>query len=699
MEGRGGDRNRLRFEKSPYLLQHADNPVDWYPWGDEAFSKAAEQDKPIFLSIGYSTCHWCHVMEEESFQDPEVARLLNESFICIKVDREEHPDVDQHYMAVCQLITGTGGWPLNVFVTPQKEAFLAATYLPKHSMQGRPGLMELAERVSRLWMENRDSLVASAHGIVELLHSLHPVPGAQTPSQSVLQGAYEDLRFSFDRKYAGFGKSRKFPTPHHSLFLLRYWARTREPKALQMVERTLTAMRLGGIFDQVGHGFHRYTIDRRWHVPHFEKMLYDQAMMTLAYLEAYHATGKPFYARTARETLGYVTDELTDPEGGFYTAQDADTEEGEGSFYLWTHDEITEHLDPESAKLVTRLFCVHPQGNYRDEVTDQLTGRNVLRRLEPLSRTAATMGVEPHLLADRVERARLRLKERRAERPAPATDDKILTDMNGLAIAAFARVGRVLKEQSFVDRARRCATFVRNELRRPSGKLLHRYRDGEAAIEGLLDDYAFLIWGLIELYQADHDDGWLEWAEELADLLRERFWIEEHKAFFLSTRGDEDLPLRMAETHDGAIPSGNSVSLYALLKLARLADRGDLEKLAREGLGALTEKAASFAQQHTFLMCGLEEMLGPRRNVVVVGDPNSPDTRALLDEVDHHYIPDATVLVQSPTGKRKGGHGLQRTGPHRQVHGKATAYLCTSTACLPPATDTNTLKHQLLSGV
>ena len=494
-------RNRLAAEKSPYLLQHADNPVDWYPWGPEAFEKARMENKPIFLSIGYSTCHWCHVMEHESFEDEQVAKLLNETFVCIKVDREERPDIDQVYMTVCQMMTGSGGWPLTVITTPDKKPFYVGTYFPRESRFGRIGMMDLVPRIKQAWADDPDELLAHARRISDSLQQTVPSSPGQMPDETSLALAYQQLSGIFDRANGGFGNSPKFPTPHNLVFLLHYHKRAPEQNSLKMVEQTLQAMRAGGIYDHIGFGFHRYSTDSRWLVPHFEKMLYDQALLAMAYTQAYQATADARYSQTAREIISYVLRDMTDTGGGFYSAEDADSEGGEGKFYLWTSDEVGDCLTPDEADLVRKVFNISREGNFSEEATGERTGRNILHLTDNLDTFAEDLSISQKELQERLEAARGKLFQYRQKRIHPHKDDKILTDWNGLMIAALAQAGRALDETEYTEAAEKAADFILTNLRRPDGRLLHRYRDGNAGIDAHLDDYAFLTWAMLELYE------------------------------------------------------------------------------------------------------------------------------------------------------------------------------------------------------
>jgi hypothetical protein len=544
--------NRLIKEKSPYLLQHAHNPVDWYPWGPEAFQQASEENKPIFLSIGYSSCHWCHVMEKESFQDLDVAKLLNKSFIPVKVDREERPDLDAVYMNACQLLTGSGGWPLTIIMTPDKKPFFAATYLPKASRMGMTGLLELIPRISQVWKLRQEEIIQSSQQIVSSLKELARTPPGETLGQESLDAAFQELQDHYDQEHGGFGHAPKFPTPHHLLFLLRYWKRTRNAKVLAMVEKTLLAMRLGGIFDHIGWGFHRYSTDESWQVPHFEKMLYDQALLALAYTETYQATRNEAYQKTAREIFDYVLQEMKSEEGGFFSAEDADSEGEEGKFYLWSWEEISHILKKEEADLASQVFNIKKKGT------------NILYLRKPISDLAAGLNRNPGELFKAIENIRAKLLAGREEKTRPLKDDKILTDWNGLMIASLSKAAQAFEEAEYIRAAREAADFILEHLSPEEGKLWHCYREGKAGIEGFLNDYAFLIWGLLELYETSFDTSYLEQAFRLNRHLLSHFWDEREGGFYFTSASAESLFLRHKEIYDGAIPSGNSVAMLNL---------------------------------------------------------------------------------------------------------------------------------------
>ena len=668
--------NRLSREKSPYLLQHARNPVDWYPWSDEAFERARTENKPIFLSVGYSTCHWCHVMAHESFEDAEVARLMNEAFVCIKVDREERPDVDGIYMSVCQIMTGSGGWPLTILMTPERKPFFAGTYIPKENRHGRIGMIELIQGVERVWKTRHGDVLSSAEQVTAALQKASAESSAgEPPGKTACRAAYEALAGQFDESHGGFGGAPKFPSPHHFLFLLRYWKRTGEPMALEMVEKSLAAMRRGGVYDQLGYGFHRYSTDARWRLPHFEKMLYDQAMLSMAFLEAFQATGKTLYAETAGEIFTYVLRELKAPGGGFYCAEDADSEGEEGKFYQWTEPEIREALDPAEAALVIGTFGIEKDGNFLDEATRVRTGRNVLFLAGSPAGASHTM----------LEGAREKLFRARDARVRPGLDDKILTDWNGLMIAAMAKGAQVLDRPDWAGAAAEAARFVLARLRDKRGRLLHRYRDGEASVPGMLDDYAFLIWGLLELYEATFEAGTLKAALELADNTVNHFHDEKDGGFFFTADDGEEILFRQKDSYDGAIPSGNSVIMLDLLRLSRITGRSDLEQKAVGVSRAFARNIGQIPSAYSQLMAALEFLQGPSFEVVIAGKPGAQDTQAMLDAVRRSFLPNRVLLLR-PQGAGSGA--IAAIAPYtkdmKADGGRATAYVCRNFACAKP---------------
>ena len=686
--------NRLQSEKSPYLLQHADNPVDWYPWGEEAFRKAKEEDKPIFLSIGYSTCHWCHVMEHESFEDPEVARLMNENFINIKVDREERPDIDELYMTVAQLLTGRGGWPLTILMSPDQKPFFASTYIPKESRYGRIGMLELIPRIAEVWKTRREEVDSSSESILQALQKVSQSRVAgDLLDESILKRTYTGLSEQFDEHYGGFGSAPKFPSPHNFLFLLRYWRRSGEERALKIVEKTLTAMRRGGIFDQVGYGFHRYSTDARWRVPHFEKMLYDQALLALAYTETYQATGKPFYAHTAREVLTYVLRDMVTPEGGFASAEDADSEGEEGKFYTWSYEELSSLLDSEELAELEERFAVQADGNYKEEATGEQTGTNILYMHHEDGLAIAGDGTAAALS----DSTRKKLFESRRERVRPLKDDKILTSWNGLMIAALARAGGVLGEASYLEAAERAADFILARLRSKDGGLLHRYREGEAAIPGYATDYAYLVWGLIELYESTFNSSYLRHARGLMERFIEDFWDDSTAGgFFLTAEKSENLLVRQRNDTDGALPSAGSVALLDLLKLGRMTQNQDYEDKALALTRATSQLVETSPPAFTFLLSALDFQIGPSFEVVIAGHSTASDTREMAQVLRKEFAPNKVVLFRPAEEEQPEISDLAPfTRFQVSIDGKATAYVCRDYACELPVTDSEAMLRLL----
>ncbi len=694
----GPQYNRLIFEKSPYLLQHASNPVDWYPWGEAAFEKARAEDKPIFLSIGYSTCHWCHVMERESFRDAEVAALMNDLFVNIKVDREERPDIDHLFMSASIATRGSGGWPQTVLMTAGMQPFFLASYLPRESRPGRLGLMQLIEQTREYWHENRDGLTALADEIGSKLRDFAANPPGRALDADTLTAAFNQLSDRFDPEYGGLEREQKFPMTHHLSFLLRYWKRSGDAHALVMVEQTLNAMSNGGIYDHIGGGFHRYAIDREWKVPHFEKMLYDQAMLAITYLEAYQATHKDDYATIAREILDYVLRDLTSPEGGFYSARDADSPGGEGATYLWTLDEIAAILGDERGRVFAQAYNFEEGGNYFDQATGEKTGYNIPRPVKNKKKLASELGLTSAELQDQLEDARKRLFEVRQEREQPALDDKILTDWNGLMIAAFAKGGRALDEPIYSKAAAKAAAFISTRLHDATGRLLHRYRGGDAAIAAQLDDYAYLVWGLIELYEANFDVQTLEAAIRVNQQMIDRFWDPVDGGFYLTADDRSELPLRLKEPRDGARPAGNSVAASNLLRIGRITGDEELEKKAESLFKTFEKKVRAAPSGFTQLLIALDFAVGPAYEVVIAGRPGAEDTQRMLDLLRRSFTPNAIVLFR-PAGPNTPpiSRIAEFTQPQIALDGRATAYVCKNYVCNAPTADARVMLD-LLTG-
>ncbi len=687
--------NHLANEKSPYLLQHADNPVDWYPWGEEAFAKARREDKPIFLSIGYSTCHWCHVMEEESFEDPEVAALLNETFVCIKVDREERPDIDHVYMTVCQMLTGGGGWPLTIIMTPDRKPFFAATYIPKSDRFGRRGLVSLLPKVAEVWKNKRSEILSSVDRIGQALSDVSaPGPGGGL-APGMLDLAHEQLAARFDTQNGGFGNAPKFPTPQNVLFLLRHWKRTGDAKSLEMAELTLEKMRDGGIYDHIGFGFHRYSTDAFWGVPHFEKMLYDQAMISLAYVAAYQATGRADFKKTAEEIFAYVLRDMTSADGAFLSAEDADSDGEEGKFYYWTAREVEKILDEEDASLVIRHFGLADEGNAPGGASDAGRGARVLAVRAGIEALAEATGLAPDEVRERLEASRKKLFAAREKRMHPFKDDKVLSDWNGLMIAALARGARVFGNEMYLSAARRAADFVLAKMRGADGRLLHRYRGGDAAIQGNLDDYAFMIRGLIELYQAGFEVRYLREAVRLNDELVSHFWDEEDGGFFFTPDDGEELIVRRKEVYDGAYPSGNSVEMMNLLRLGRMTGDTSLEERAVDLGKAFSSLVERSPGSFSFLMCALDYAASKSVEIVVVGEKDDRAARTMLASVNRLYLPNAVVLFKNEKDAGLLGAIARFTEPLHALGGKATAYVCSNRSCDLPTTSVQKMNEML----
>lgn len=682
--------NRLKNEKSPYLLQHAENPVDWYPWGEEAFERARELGRPIFLSIGYSTCHWCHVMERESFEDADVAGLMNKNFVSIKVDREERPDIDNIYMTVCHVISRKGcGWPLNIVMTPEGEPFFAGTYIPKENRYGRVGMKELVPAIKELWENKREEVLESARQITDAVCSLGDSlrkAEASELNEKTLDQAYSYFLSTFDPDEGGFGRAPKFPTPHNLMFLMRHYGRTGKDVSLRMVERTLLAMGRGGIYDHVGFGFHRYSTDSRWLVPHFEKMLYDQALLAITYTEAWQITKNPFYEKKAREILEYLIRDMTSPEGAIYSAEDADSEGEEGKFYLWTLGELEELVGAEDAKLLSDVYNLSGDGNFTDEATGEQSDRNIFHLKEPLADTAVRRGVPIEALERKLEDLRDKLFACREKRVHPYKDDKILTDWNGIAIAAFSKAAAAFGEERYSNAARGSIEFIMWNLFRDA-RLLHRYREGEAGIMASVDDYAFFIWGLLEYYESVFDDKYLALAISLCRDQFEHFWDEEFAGFFFTADDGEALITRQKEIYDGALPSGNSVSILNILKIARLTADSELEDRAARMAAAFSPQISKHPASFSMHMNSLDFMLGPSFEIVIAGNRDSPETRRFLEALSGEYLPNKVVILKDEENEEE----ISRIAPYTQVHspinGKTAAYICSNYECRLPTDD------------
>ena len=684
--------NRLIFEKSPYLLQHATNPVDWYPWGAEAFCRAAEENRPVFLSIGYATCHWCHVMAHESFEDEEVARLLNENFIAIKVDKEERPDIDDIYMAACLMMNGHGGWPLTVLLAPNQKPFFTATYLPKHSRAGRLGMMDFLPRIANLWQARKTALMEDSDRLTAAIRQFGEGEQTGRTESAAVRKGFDQLVSHFDAELGGFGNAPKFPTAHHFLFLLRAEGRPYGGMAKTIVCRSLFAMRCGGIFDQLGMGFHRYSTDREWLLPHFEKMLYDQAMLAMAYLEAWQAYGEPWMAQTAREIFQYVLRDLTGSDGGFYSAEDADSEGEEGKFYVWHPDEIFDVLGKDLGEVFCSTYQVTPEGNFHDEATGKALGTSILHI--PMTDPDGPFQLRETRWERRHEGACRTLFEIRESRIHPLKDDKILTDWNGLMIAALAMGSRILGDASFLEAAVKAAGFISANLTSPSGELLKRYRDGDAGLPAHLDDYAFCALGWLELYRAGFDIDHLKKCLEFIDIAKKQFWNDEKGAFYMTANNGEPLIARSMKAHDGAIPSGNSVLAYVMAFLGRMLGRSGLEDDARHIVDAFAQTLNGSAMNSTYLLMAFDFLESVTQEVVIVGDRDHPRTKALLVVVGEKFRPFTSVLIKAPQDQIM-AELAPFTKAMTMLEGRPAAYVCQAQACEMPVTGPESFRVQL----
>jgi len=712
--------NRLAAEKSPYLLQHANNPVDWYPWGEEAFAKAHAADKPIFLSIGYSTCHWCHVMEHESFENQEIADALNRDFVSIKVDREERPDVDRVYMAFVQATTGAGGWPMSVWLTPGLHPFYGGTYFPPTSRWQRPGFIDVLREIARAWRSERDKVLHSAAGIVDRLRAAERQEGGtDVPDASALERTVAEFRTAYDSRRGGFGDAPKFPRPSELLFLFREFARTGEAMPRDMALHTLRAMALGGLRDHVGGGFHRYSVDGDWRVPHFEKMLYDQAQLALAYVEAAQITGDAFYGATAADTLAYVQREMTDSAGGFYSAEDADSvppelaseaapHKREGAFYVWSADEVRSVLGDDAPVFASR-FGVEPGGNAPSDPQEEFTGRNLLYTARSLDEVAEATGRTTDDVRAALARARLALFTARLARPKPHLDDKVIAAWNGWMIGAFARAARVLRVEvlgggaeparSYLDSATRAASFVRQALWDADRRVLRRrYRAGEAAIDGYAEDYAAVIFGSLELFQAGGDPRWLEWAIELQRRQDELFWDDEAGGWFSTAGTDPSVLVRMKEDYDGAEPAASSVSVLNLLTLSHLAGDTGEESRIRRTLGLFSDRLAKYGRVVPLMSAALSTWYAGLSQVVIVGsDPD--DASPMFDVLARLYRPFAIVIPIDPDRDTSTVSSLLPfTGPMVAGGPRPSAWVCRNFTCERPVETAEALANAVDAG-
>ena len=713
-EGKWQYTNHLIKEKSPYLLQHAHNPVDWYPWGEEAFAKAKQENKPIFLSIGYSTCHWCHVMERESYSDPAIAKVMNANFVCIKVDREERPDVDNIYITFVEASTGSAGWPLNVWLTPDLKPFVGGTYFPATERDGLPSFRTVLLRVAEAWKSKHDQIIASSKDITGQLQQFvqSSTSAGQTVNRDILQTAYTELAQSFDGKNGGFGNAPKFPRPVVLNFLLHIYAASPDSAegkhALEMTLFTLRKMADGGIHDHLGGGFHRYSVDTVWHVPHFEKMLYDQAQLASSYLDAYQITHDSFFATTARDILDYVLGDMTGPEGEFYSAEDADSlvqagkpEQAEGGFYVWKKDDIDKVLGPDRAKVFDYVYGVEADGNAAGRDTSgELAGKNILTQQHSPEAASKEFKSSQEEVRQLLNDSRMILIMVRDQRPHPSRDDKVITAWNGLMISAFARGALVLSEPRYLEAAERAAGFIQKELYRETDETLLRiYREGESKIDGLTDDYAFFIQGLIDLYEASFDIHWLQFASALQNRQNALFWDKKGGAYFTTSGKDPNLFLRSKGDFDGAEPNPNSISALNLVRLSWFFDNKDWRRMAEQTINAFQAQLARSPSSLPQMLVALDASASSPRQVVIAGKPNAADTSAILREVNGRFQPNAVLILAD------GGSGqaffTQKIEFFKDVHpidDKATAYICQNFVCQLPTNDLEVISRLLEAG-
>jgi uncharacterized protein YyaL (SSP411 family) len=704
--------NRLINEKSPYLLQHAYNPVEWFPWGEEAFAKARREDKPIFLSIGYSTCHWCHVMERESFENEETAALMNEYFVCVKVDREERPDVDKVYMAAVQTMTGGGGWPLSLFLTPDLKPFYGGTYFPPSDAYGKPGFSTVLKRINEVYRQEREKVVESGDQLIAYLQQQYQrdfqrgdTKRSGELSDTLLKKTYHQFAASYDERFGGFGSGPKFPRPVVLNFLFCYFAGTNEQETLTMALSTLQAMARGGMYDHIGGGFHRYSVDGQWRVPHFEKMLYDQAQLICSYLDAFQITHDEFYAAVARETIEYVLRDLTDAQGRFFSAEDADSaipdnpsRESEGAFYLWTKDEVIRLLgNDRRTELFCRYFGIEQSGNALADPQGEFTGKNILYQPFAMNDIAAQFSLDEAEVREIVAKGKKILLEARSHRPRPHCDDKILTSWNGLMISALARASQVLEEPRYADAAVRAAEFIVSTMYNPKTKmLLHRYRDGEARFEAHLDDYAFMIQAALDLYEATFDVRWLTFAFDLHGTQIALFWDSAEGGFFDTSGKDKTILLRQKEEYDGAEPSGNSIAAMNMIRLSRLSDDAVLHAKTETTLKYFAAVLEQTPQVMPQMIAAIDFFLTPPMHIVIAGIKNADDTKAFLHLVHCNFLPGKILLFVESNGEQELiSEKIPFVKGMAPIDGKATAYVCENYVCNIPTNDIKVFEEVL----
>ncbi len=679
--------NRLADSKSPYLLQHKNNPVDWFPWGVEAFEKAKEENKPIFLSIGYSTCHWCHVMEHESFEDQQVAELMNENFVSIKVDREEMPEVDHLYMSVCQAMTGRGGWPLTIVMSPEKEPFFAGTYFPKTGRGNRPGMLELIPSLMNAWNNKQEDIQKTIEQVNNYLDKANNVQPGSALNRNTIDDAYNNFIERYDKNFGGFGKAPKFPSPHNLLFLLRYHKAYQDTMAKTMVENTLSKMRLGGIFDHIGFGFHRYSTDQEWFLPHFEKMLYDQAMISLAYLEAFEISKKQEYASIAHEIFSYVARDMTDENGGFYSAEDADSEGEEGKFYVWSTSEINKILGPVQGKQFTDVYGFNENGNFHDEATGQLVPSNIPFLKNRIIEYGEKNKIDVASLKVTLEKNRNTLFEYRRNRIHPLKDDKILTDWNGLMIAALAKGGTILKEDKYTNAAERSANFILDNLRDENGRLYKRYRNGSTGLQPHIDDYAFFIWGLLNLYESNFNTYYLKSALELSEIMVADFLDKKRGGFFIGPNNGEKLIVRAKDSYDGAIPSGNAVAAMNFIRISKFTGDSKWEDIAQNTFLAFSEGIKRIPSAHSFMLTSFMYGLDNPKEIVIVAKEKNAKTMSSIRKIQEVYNPNSIIIFKELKNRTELDNIAPWTTMHDTVNDQITYYICENFSCRRPTTD------------
>jgi uncharacterized protein len=703
--------NRLIHEKSPYLLQHAHNPVDWYPWGKEAFDKAKKENKSIFLSVGYSTCHWCHVMERESFENPEIAKLMNDNFVSIKVDREERPDIDQVYMTFVQATTGSGGWPMTVFLTPDLKPFFGGTYFPPEDKGGQPGLTRVLNKIAEAWKSDRERIVTSSDKIVRQLQGAIELSsgGAENVSNVIRGKAYEQFASEFDAKFGGFGGAPKFPRPVTLNFLFDFYGndpKSKEGKrALEMSIFTLRRMAEGGIHDHIGGGFHRYSTDKFWHVPHFEKMLYDQAQLAIAYLDAFQITRAPLFEKTARDVLDYVLSDMTDKEGGFYSAEDADSlisvgrpEHAEGAFYVWSKDEIQRVLGTEKAQVFDYYFGVEEKGNAPEDPQGEFKNKNILIQRHDVAETAKKFGLTKEKAGQLIAESRKLLFNARAKRPRPARDDKVVTAWNGLMISALARAAEVLDDPAYLEAANKAADFVRQELyRADTNTLLRSYREGASEVNGFASDYAFLIQALLDLYEASFDVGKIDMAMKLQARQDELFGDVKQGGYYSTSGADESVLLRMKEADDTAEPSPNSVTALNLFRIGYMLDRSDARQRAERTIAAFAKQLEDAPSSMPQMLVALSQTRSKPKQIVIAGKTDDAATQAMLREIHRHFVPhEVLILADGGTGQKFFSDRVEFMKSVGKIDNRPTAYVCENFVCQLPTTDLKTVGDLLM---